>query len=58
MTNENGLCCDCERKEKCNMHKKNPQVKVVDCQQFSMNEKTKEIYKAIAMFAVGGCDDD
>lgn len=58
MTNETGLCCNCKHKENCNMHIKNKQVKVIDCQRFEMDEKAKEIYKAIAMFAVGGCDDE
>ena len=28
------------------MHKKNPNVKVIDCQRFVMNKETEEIYNA------------
>lgn len=56
MINEKGMCDVCEHKENCNMHKKNPDVKVTDCQRFSMSKEMQKIYKAIAMFAVHGCD--
>lgn len=47
MTNETGMCNDCQYKETCNFHKKNPWVKLIDCGQFLMNETLKKIYDAI-----------
>lgn len=47
MNNETGICNDCQHKESCNMHKKNPWVKVIDCGRFLMNETLKKISDAL-----------
>lgn len=47
MTNETGICNDCQHKETCKFHKKYPWEKVTDCGQFLMNETLKKIYDAI-----------
>ena len=47
MKNETGLCNDCQRKETCNLYKKNPSAKVIDCGRFLMNETLKKIFNAL-----------
>ena len=47
MTNETGICKDCQHREECNMHKKNPWVKVTDCGRFLMDEALKKISDAL-----------
>ena len=47
MTNERGICFGCKHEDDCNMHKKNPEVKVIDCQRFEMDDTFQEISDAI-----------
>lgn len=47
MKNETGLCNDCQRKETCNLYKKNPLAKVFACGRFLMNETLKNIFDAL-----------
>lgn len=47
MTNEIGICNNCQHKEECNMHKKNPWVKVIDCGRFLMNESVENVFNAL-----------
>lgn len=45
MINETGLCCDCRHQENCNMHIKNKQVKVIDCQRFEMDSSDPNVMR-------------
>ena len=47
MTNETGICNDCQHKETCKFHKKYPWEKVTDCGRFLMNETLKKISDAL-----------
>lgn len=43
MTNETGICNDCQQRETCNLHTKNPWLKVTDCGMFLMNDTLKKV---------------
>ncbi len=47
MKNETGICNDCQRRETCNLYKKNPSAKVFACGRFLMNETLKNIFDVL-----------
>ena len=47
MSNKTSLCFACAHEDDCNMHKRNPLVKVVDCQRYEMDDTYREISNAI-----------
>lgn len=40
MSNRNGLCWECRKRESCSLFRKNPITVVSDCRRFENNDKT------------------
>jgi len=47
VNNEIGLCSACKNQSDCNMHSKNPEVKVIDCQRFSMVDALRKAWEML-----------